>query len=235
MKLLFPIVLMLAAPIFAQQPASIDAQSSGECSPNILSNQGKVQFTCNASIDAATAKKVVSLLNQVLHKEGSAVNSTDEANRKLDELLGFARVQFQESQQLAAGFQELQLQVQQRHLSEEQRIKLLSLLKVPAPQELYFVSAPDAETTYFGNDILSALDSAGWKVVPHPPNWGTIEHQGVGMFILVADVTKPPREAVLLQQALREVGIEANGQNFVMMPVNKFGIYIGVRPPPPSR
>src|ERR1039458_8491241 len=145
MKLLFSIILTFCLSAFAQQQApSIEAQSSGECSPNILSNQGKVQFTCNTSIDAATAKRIVSLLNQILQKENSATNPSGEINHKLDEILGFVRSQTQESQRLAAGVQELQQQVQQRHLSEVQKAKLASLLKVAAPQEFYLLCAPDA-------------------------------------------------------------------------------------------
>jgi hypothetical protein len=218
-----------------QQSPTIEAQSSGECSPNILSNQGKVQFTCNTSMDAATAKKIVSLLNQILQGEDSTAKPTREINDKLDEILGFVRTQTQESQQLAAGVQELQQRVQQRHLSADQKSRLVSLLKVAAPQELYFLCAHDAETTYFSNEILSVLDSAGWKAVPHPPNWGTIEREGVGILILVQDVTKPVARGVLvLQQAFKEIGIEAMGSNFPMAPNDKITLYIGVRPSSPS-
>ena len=229
-------ILLFSISAFArQQSPGIEAQSSGECSPNILSNQGKVQFTCNTSIDAATAKKIVSLLNQILQKEESTTNPVGEINHKLDEILGFVRTQTQESQRLAAGVQELQQQVQQRHLSEGQKAKLASRLKVAAPQEFYFLCAPDAETTYFSNEILAVLESAGWKAVPHPPNWGAIERQGVGVLLLVHDVTKPvSREVLVLQQAFQEIGIEATGSNFPMAPNDKVTLYIGVRPTSPN-
>jgi hypothetical protein len=198
MKLLF--ILLFALSAFGQQkPPSVEAQSSGDCSPNILSNRGEVQFTCNTSMDEATAKKIVSLLNQILKKEiskGTTAGSEGEINHKLDEILDFLRNQ-------------------SRHLSDDQKDKLVSVLKVAAPQELYFISAPDAETTYFSNEILSVLQSAGWNVVPHPPNWGTIDRQGQGLFIMVADLNKPPRGAIVLQQALKQVGIDSSGQTFV--------------------
>jgi hypothetical protein len=236
MKLLFFFILGCSLSAFGQQQSpTIEAQSSGECSPNILSNQGKVQFTCKAPMDATTAKKIVSLLNQILQKESRTANPKKETNRKLDEILDFVRSQAQQSQKLAAGVQQLQQQVQQRHLSEDQKVKLVSLLRATTPQEFYFISAPDAEATHFSNEILTVLDSAGWKVVPHLAGWGEIAHQGEGLFIWVSDVNKPPQGAVVLQQALKEIGVEALGSNYVLMEKDKFGIYIGVRPVLPSQ
>jgi hypothetical protein len=229
--------LAVALSAFGQQQSpTIEAQSSGQCSPNILSNQGKVQFTCNAPMDATTATKIVSLLNQILQKESGATNPTGDINNKLDEILAFVRTQGQESQRLAAGVQELQQQIKQRHLSESQKAKLASLLRADSPQEFYFLCAPDAETTYFSNEILNVLESAGWKAVPHPPNWGTIERSGVGVLILVHDVTQPvSRGAIVLQQALKEIGIEAPGSNFLMAPNDKITLYVGVRPESPGQ
>ena len=236
MRLLLSIILASGLSAFAQQQFStVEAQSSGECSPNILANQGKVQFTCNTPMDPPTAKKIVSLLNQILQKESSTTNPTEEINHKLDEILGFVRTQMQESQRLAAGVQELRQQVQQRNLTEDQKVKLTSLLKAAAPQELYFVSAPDAEATYFSNELLSVLDSAGWKAVPIPLNLGGIYRQGEGISILVGDVTKPVSRGVfVLQQALKQVGIEAMGQNCPLTTNDKFALYVGVKPRSPS-
>jgi hypothetical protein len=204
-------MLLFALSACGQKKPSVDAESSGDCSPNILSNQGEVRFTCNTSMDEATAKKIVSLLNQIIKKENSKGGAGEaEINHKLDEILDFLRNQ-------------------SRHLSQDQKVNLATLLAA-APQDFYFVSAPDAETTHFGNDILSVLQAAGWNFVMHPPNWGTIEHQGQGLFIQVADENKPPRGAVLLQQAFQQVGVEATIQTFMMVPIGKFGIYLGVNP-----
>jgi len=92
MKLSFSIILLFAMSAIAQPPSrTIEAQSSGECSPNILANQGKVEFTCNTSLDDATAKKIASLLNQLMRREGNSANTVQEINRKVDELLDFVK------------------------------------------------------------------------------------------------------------------------------------------------
>jgi hypothetical protein len=63
MKLAFLVILAFGLSAFGQRPSpTMEAQSSGQCSPNILSNQGKVQFTCNAAMNTTTANKIVSLL-----------------------------------------------------------------------------------------------------------------------------------------------------------------------------
>jgi hypothetical protein len=88
-KLLISIILMFATSAFGQQKPSsaLEAQSSGECSPNILATQGKVEFTCNTSLDDDTAKKLASLLSQLLRKEGNAATTVEDMNRKVDKLL----------------------------------------------------------------------------------------------------------------------------------------------------
>ena len=232
MRALISVILGLAMSASAQQqPATPAAQSSGACSPNILSNQGKVEFTCNTSIDAATATKIVSLLNQILQKEGAARKPIDEVNIKLDEILAFLRSQAQQSQKMAAGIERIQQQIQERHLSEYQKFMFASILKSYAPKEFYFLCAPDAETTHFADEVLDVMESAGWRAVPHPPNWGIMERQGIGVQLLVQDVTKPVcREAIVLQQALRAIGIEAPGSNFIMAPNEKVTLYVGLRP-----
>ena|ERR1700733_102889 len=217
--------LVIGMPTFAQKPTAV-ADSTGACSPNIISNQGQVQFTCNAPLDADTARKIVSLLNQILKKENSATDPSAGTNQKLDQILTFLQNQAQQ-------VQALQQQAYQRHLTDDQKAKLIQLLKADAPQEFYFISAPDPETTYFSNEILAALDSAGWKAVPHPPNWPVFEKPGQGIIVwvdgYVAEDKDVPRGAVALLQALKAIGFEPAPGKFIMMPKGKFGIYVGIK------
>jgi|SRR5579862_1341359 len=86
------VLILFASTLLGQQPnSSIEAQSSGTCSPNIISNQGKVQFICDAALNKATAMKVVSLLNQIFHKEDETQDLAANSNQKLDEMLTFLK------------------------------------------------------------------------------------------------------------------------------------------------
>jgi hypothetical protein len=120
-----------------------------------------------------------------------------------------------------------------RELSKDQRAQLIAILKPYAPQKYYFVCAPDAETTEYADEIVDALKSAGWEAIGLGSNWGMITHQGEGVWVQVSDVSKPaPHGAVVLQTALRKVGIDAGGGSYPMVGEDGFLLYVGLRPKP---
>jgi hypothetical protein len=84
------LVLSVTAAYGQHQPA-VEAESTGACSPNILFNQGKVDFTCNVAMDKATVARIVSLLNQVLKNQDSPTS----VNQKLDQILEFLQTHTQ--------------------------------------------------------------------------------------------------------------------------------------------
>jgi hypothetical protein len=215
MRTLLTIVLAASTiSSIAQQP-SVSGKSSGDCSPNVLANSGGVQFVCKTAIDEQTTKKIVSLLNQLLKKENKeTATQTESINHKLDEILDF-------------------LKNEARHLTPTQKTALAASLKAIGPESFYLLSAPDAEATHFSNELLFLLTSpeVGWKQLPQPPGqWGMVFHQGEGLFIVVADLQKPPRGTVELQLAFKSIGVEANGLSYPLIEPDKFALYVGVRP-----
>jgi hypothetical protein len=89
--LIWPALLLIPTAGFCQEvpKPSVQADSSGACSPNIIANEGRVQITCNTAIDQETLKKVLSILNQVLRKQ----NDSSVTNQKLDQILALLRPQ----------------------------------------------------------------------------------------------------------------------------------------------
>lgn len=147
MKLLFSVILGITVSAFGQHPPqSFHTQSSGACSPNIISNQGLVQFTCNTSIDAETSKKIVSLLNQILKKEGGATNTEAEINHKLDEILSFVRSQTP------------------RRISDEEKVSVSACLsKYPGKVNVAAITnSPEAYR--FAQDWYEIFKNAGWTI-----------------------------------------------------------------------
>jgi hypothetical protein len=90
MRLCFSLFVFLTVSCLAQKTSfpNIQAQSSGTCSPNIVSNQGTVRFVCRTSMDQMTAGKIVSLLNQLL-ANGGVTTVSDNVNKKLDRISDF--------------------------------------------------------------------------------------------------------------------------------------------------
>jgi hypothetical protein len=149
MKLSFSIILVFVMSAFAQQPSpTLDAQSSGECSPNILANQGKVEFTCNTSLDKDTAKKLASLLSQLLRKEGNSANTVEEINRKVDELLDFVKKQTPVP----------------RRLTPSTKTELINCLKKKPGRFTIGALQGDGEAYKFAEDWREVFLSAGWEI-----------------------------------------------------------------------
>jgi hypothetical protein len=142
----------------------------------------------------------------------------------------------QVQQRASAAEQEaatLKYQQGYRELTEDQKTQLIAFLKPYAPQKYYFICAPDAEATEYGDAIVDVLKSAGWEAMGQTYNWGTITHEGEGVLVMVRDVNKPaPLGAAALQTALRKVGIDAGGGNFPMVGPDGLLLYVGLRPKP---
>jgi hypothetical protein len=149
MKILLSTVLVFVTSAFAQQSApAIKAESSGECSPNILANQGKVQFTCNTSMDKDTAKKLASLLSQLLRKEGNSANTVEEINRKVDELLDFVKKQTPVP----------------RRIPSQAKTELIDCLKKKPGRFSIGAIADNGEAYRFAEDWHEVFISAGWQI-----------------------------------------------------------------------
>ena len=174
-----------------------------------------MQFTCNTSMDAATAKKIVSLLNQILQKEGNATNPTEEINHKLDEILGFVRSQ------------------QQRHLSVQQITAIKSSAQsLCAILPLINITAPngDQEAQRYAYDFVEALRGGGCKsdlVLPIPGLTPDVS----GIHIAVRDFNNIDPSAKALGKILSGAGLSfsVNPMKPDFFPAEVFVLVIGAK------
>lgn len=205
-------VLLLTTATFAQKGSQqVNQETSGPCSVAINGNNNQV-FTCQG-FDEKTTKQILAIVNRI------AVKQLDPAlvMQKLDEI-----------QKSLSDIKETNAQ---RHITAEQRARIVPLLKAAGPQELFFVCSPDPESQIYFRDIIQMFREAEWKFVAHPPNWGTVELYSPGVQILVAELDKDvPHTAIDLQAALKAGGIDAPSLRFIMMTPQKFGLYVGPKP-----
>jgi hypothetical protein len=142
------LLIAVASTVYGQnQVPPMQAESSGKCSPNILSNQGRVQFVCNAEMDKATAAKVVALLNRILEQQQKKGDA--EVNDKLDRILEFLRneAKLHEPRQLPSD----QLEAVEQLLSTH-----------PTTFQIYYV-LQDGEGYQLAKQISDVLVRSHWK------------------------------------------------------------------------
>ena len=98
-----------------------------------------------------------------------------------------------------------------RTLSPDQRTQLVSSLK---GNSSFSIVARHAQGNYeaqtYEDALVSALRDGGWTV-NDTPGFVFESRQGQGVKILVNDLKNPPPGAIILQRAMMQVGIDAEG------------------------
>jgi hypothetical protein len=206
-------VLFLTLATFAQSSAPpVSQDTAGPCSVAINGNNNQV-FTCQG-FDEKTTKQILAIVNRIAVKQLDPAVVMEKLN-EIQKSLG-------DIKQINA----------QRHITADQRARILPLLKAAGPQELFFVCSPDPESQAYFNELAQMFHEARWEFVPHPPNWGTTELYPQGVQILVATLdTDVPHVVLNLQGALKTGGIDAPASRFIMMPPQKFALYVGPKAP----
>jgi hypothetical protein len=123
---------------------------------------------------------------------------------------------------------ELEARLTPRKLSEEQKANLMRLLSKHTGYEITLLSVlGNKESQDYRDEFSELFQKAGWKVNPPPFRMPIRDVQGLK--ILVADLSKAPQAAIILQQALKEVGINADGGVDSGLKPETFELYVGFK------
>jgi hypothetical protein len=121
----------------------------------------------------------------------------------------------------------------QRHLTAEQRSTLVVLLRSGGSFETAVRHTQgNMESQKYADEFVAVLKEAGWTVNPHP-KFLIQESDATGVWIMVTDIPKAPRCALLLQQGLKAIGIEAPGvavSGLSPTPETACELFVGLRP-----
>jgi hypothetical protein len=116
----------------------------------------------------------------------------------------------------------------QRMLGIEQREKLVSILKGATPISITVLHAQgDHESQVYADFFVSSFKEAGWTILE--PGVLLETRQGEGVRIAVHEIKTAPQGAILLQNALKEIGVDAQGWESPLVPVGSFWLYVGVQ------
>ena len=214
-SLCFVVVLFISLSYGQQTTTTVEAQSSGACSSNILSNQGRVEFTCNAPMVKATVNKVVSLLNQILQKQATG-GSDKEINDKLDHIL--------------ASLQNEAQAREPRHYSESQKNTLIGALSNTPGQVVNILrTARSNEIETLTEQFIEIFAKAGWRIGNNGLALSGLE-KAVGLGVVVRSQEEHPKAADALLITLMNEGFKVEGGINAQVPVNEIRLVVAPKP-----
>jgi hypothetical protein len=127
---------------------------------------------------------------------------------------------------------ELQERIKDRHLTTEQRARLVELLKANPKGKINVscVGGSSPEPCIFASEIVDTLKLGGWDV-EFSPCFISVGGIPVGLIIQVRSAEKAPIRAVVLQKALGEIGFAALGELQHSMDEQTVNFIVGAKPP----
>ena len=84
MKKLATLAFLVLTSASTSYTQSIEATSRGPCSPNIIGNKGQIQFTCQLTLDADSAKKLNDIWNEITAQTKASPNQLAKLNKSFD-------------------------------------------------------------------------------------------------------------------------------------------------------
>ena len=143
-----------------------------------------------------------------LNAAQTRVQEDQAANQRRDAEIAEARRQASEARQgQEAAQQKINQLTATRRLSDEQKTALIKSLAPQKGSEIIIFSASGKECQDYTYQFRKVFQDSGWILSRFP--FRIVTREGEDLKILVADVNKPPQRALLIQQSLKAVGIEA--------------------------
>jgi hypothetical protein len=162
-------------------------------------------------MDKATATKIVSLLNQILHKQANGGGESD-VNQKLDEILTFLRSEAQAREP--------------RHFTEEQKQALITALSATPNQVVNILStARSAEIDIFESKFIDIFKKAGWRIGKEELSLVGFE-RALGLGVVVHSDQEHPTGAETLFLTLKNQGFKVGTATNPEVPTNEIRLVI---------
>jgi hypothetical protein len=175
----------------------------------------------------AEAEKQIIIINEKAEESRVNQRELERENLKLQGEVAKLQTKAADSQR---ELLELQERTKPRHLTDEQRIKLIDLLKQQPKGTIEIECiAGDKESCDFARQISDMLSFVGWKIT----SLGSLVIGGQppsGLLIFFKDAMSTPTGAKALQEALLSVGFPALGQLHSEYPQDKLTLMVGVKP-----
>jgi hypothetical protein len=194
------------------------AETKGTCSPAVTGSKNTFTITCG--IGEEQGAELLKIVNKILANQGDL----KEFGGKLDEIL--------------RGINQIRETSAQRHLTDEQKSLLLSLLASFAHHKVTITCIwGDVEGKAYAMDFVEVFRKAGWTGVE---GMGTGQAMfdsdpvGVAIKLNSDDVAenKLPADANVIATALKQAGVAVEGIHNRQIQRSEFELIIGSKPLP---
>ncbi len=182
-----------------------------------------------AEAENAKANIVIAQADAAKATEGAAKAGVEVAN--LQVVVANAETRRAEAER---ALLEVQERLKDRHLTTEQRARLLELLKANPKGAINVscIAGSSAEPCNFADEIVAVLTEAGWQVDFTGRGMIMVGGTPVGVFIQVHNAAKAPIRAEVLQKALGAIDVEAGGVVSETMQEGTVNLVVGAKPQP---
>ena len=186
------------------------------------------QKTALAQKEVAEAKITLATVNERTLTLQKAATDAKAAQQKVEIDLGEQKEKTADAEK---SLLELQIRMQPRRISPEQRARLIAIL-AQGPKGKVSINCVlgDGEGHTFANDIDDVLKASGWETTG--VNQAVFGGGGnpVGFFLRIHDAVTAPPSAVLLQRAFFSVGLPIDGVVLPSLTEGTIEILVGNKP-----
>jgi hypothetical protein len=191
----------------------------------------KLESSLSIAESAARAAEATRKASEAREGAAKAVAEATIANERAETLESEASKQRERAEQAEKRLFELEARTKPRQISEEQRTRLMTLLRAASPKGLVGLGCVrgDAEGGVFAEQISEVLKAAGWTttgIVQDAYNGGN----PAGLFVLVKSASTAPAHAAVLQRAFKEAGIQLPAYTKSNLGAGDVHIIIGPKP-----
>lgn len=191
----------------------------------------KLQSAVSMAESAARTAEATKRASEAGEETAEAVAEAASANERTKTLEFEAGKQRERAAEAERKLFELQERTQPRQISEEQRTRLMTLLRAASPKGLVGLSCVrgDAEGGTLAEQIDEVLKAAGWPTTGISQATYDGGHPA-GLFVLVKSASAAPARAAVLQRVFSEAGIHLPAYTKSNLGADEVHIIIGTKP-----
>lgn len=191
----------------------------------------KLQYAVNIAESGARTAEATKSASEAREEAAKAVTEAAGANERAKTLEFEVNKQRERAAQAEKKLFELQARTAPRQISEEQRTRLVTLLRAASPKGLVGLGCVrgDAEGGTLAEQIDEVLKAAGWTTTGIAQ--GTYEGGNpTGLFVLVKSASTAPAHAAVLQRVFKEAGIQLPAYTKSNLGTGDVHIIVGTKP-----